>query len=211
QLALTSKYKSEFLSNMSHELRTPLNSMLILSQQLSEDPKNLTEKQIEYAKTIHVSGGDLLTLINDILDLSKVESGTLALEMEDLPFVEMQEHLERVFRHMAEGKGLKFSVEFDSSKLDSIHTDGKRLEQILRNLLSNAFKFTEKGQITLKVETANSGWTLDHPVLSQAESVIAFTVTDTGIGIRNDKQKIIFEAFQQADSGTSRKYGGTGL
>ena len=211
QLTLTSKYKSEFLSNMSHELRTPLNSMLILAQQLAEDPKNLTTKQVEYAKTIHASGGDLLTLINDILDLSKVESGTLALELEDLTFVEMQQHLERVFRHLAESKGLKFNFDIDSSKLDRIHTDGNRLEQILRNLLSNAFKFTETGQVTLKVETTTSGWPLDHPVLSKAPAVVAFTVTDTGIGIASDKQRIIFEAFQQADSGTSRKYGGTGL
>src|SRR5665213_1199796 len=211
QLTLTSKYKSAFLSNMSHELRTPLNSMLILSQLLSEDPKNLPAKQIEYAKTIHASGGDLLTLINDILDLARVESGTLILEMEDLPFTELQLHLERVFRPLAKGKGLKFSIEFDSKKLDRIHTDGNRLEQILRNLLSNAFKFTEKGEVTLKIETAAGGWNPDHPVLSKAGSVIAFTVTDTGIGISGDKQKIIFDAFQQADSSTSRKYGGTGL
>ena len=211
QLALTSKYKSEFLSNMSHELRTPLNSMLILSQQLAEDSKNLSDKQIEYARTIHASGGDLLTLINDILDLSKVESGTLALEMEDLSFTDLQQNLERVFRHMAEGKGLRFAVEIDSAGLERIHTDSKRLEQILRNLLSNAFKFTERGQVILKVETVSSGWTLDHAALSQARSVVAFSVSDTGIGIPSEKQKIIFEAFQQADSGTSRKYGGTGL
>src|SRR5581483_6423257 len=144
QLALTSKYKSEFLSNMSHELRTPLNSMLILSQQLAEDSKNLTEKQIEYAKTIHASGGDLLALINDILDLSKVESGTMTLEIDDVPFTETRQHLERVFRHLAEGKGLSFSIEFDPGTPEQIHTDGKRLEQVLRNLLSNAFKFTER-------------------------------------------------------------------
>jgi signal transduction histidine kinase/CheY-like chemotaxis protein/HAMP domain-containing protein len=211
QLALTSKYKSEFLSNMSHELRTPLNSMLILSQQLAEDSKNLTAKQIEYARTIHASGGDLLTLINDILDLSKVESGTLALEMEDLSFNEIKHNLDRVFRHLAEGKGLKFDIELDSGGLERIHTDSKRLEQILRNLLSNAFKFTVKGGVSLKVQTVTSGWTVDHPVLSRAKSVAAFTVSDSGIGIPSDKQKIIFEAFQQADSGTSRKYGGTGL
>jgi signal transduction histidine kinase/DNA-binding response OmpR family regulator len=211
QLALTSKYKSEFLSNMSHELRTPLNSMLILSQQLAEDPKNLTDKQVEYAKTIHASGGDLLTLINDILDLAKVESGTLALEMEDLPLEELRRHLERVFLPLAEGKGVSFSIDYDAGKLDRIHTDGQRLEQILRNLISNAFKFTEKGRVSLKIETVQGGWSPDHAVLSKAESVIAFTVVDTGIGIPVDKQKIIFEAFQQADSGTSRKYGGTGL
>ncbi len=211
QLALTSKYKSEFLSNMSHELRTPLNSMLILSQQLAEDSVNLTGKQIEYAKTIHASGGDLLALINDILDLSKVESGTLALDLADLPFSDIRDHLERIFRHLAESKNLNFFIEFEPGTPEQIHTDGKRLEQVLRNLLSNAFKFTERGQVSLHVGPANSGWTLDHPVLSQAESVIAFTVSDSGIGIPRDKQKIIFEAFQQAESGTSRKYGGTGL
>jgi HAMP domain-containing protein/signal transduction histidine kinase/DNA-binding response OmpR family regulator len=211
QLALTSKYKSEFLSNMSHELRTPLNSMLILSQQLAEDSKNLTEKQIEYARTIHTSGGDLLALINDILDLSKVESGTMTLEVDDVPFTETQRHLERVFRHLADSKGLRFGVEFEPNTPAQIHTDGKRVEQVLRNLLSNAFKFTEKGQVSLRVAPAASGWTPDHPVLSQADAVIAFTVSDTGIGIPREKQKIIFEAFQQAESGTSRKYGGTGL
>jgi signal transduction histidine kinase/CheY-like chemotaxis protein/HAMP domain-containing protein len=211
QLALTGKYKSEFLSNMSHELRTPLNSMLILSQQLAEDPKNLTAKQVQYAQTIHSSGGDLLLLINDILDLSKVESGTLVLEMEDLPFSAIKEHLERLFRHLAERKGLKFNFQVDAGGQDHVHTDGKRLEQILRNLLSNAFKFTEKGQVTFKVEAVSGGWNPEHPVLSKAASVLAFTVTDSGIGIPADKQRIIFEAFQQADSGTSRKYGGTGL
>src|SRR5581483_8082456 len=211
QLALTSKYKSEFLSNMSHELRTPLNSMLILSQQLAEEPANLTEKQVEFAKTIHASGGDLLALINDILDLSKVESGTMSLEVNDLPFTDMRQHLDRVFRHLAEGKGLNFNVVIDPNTPEEIYTDGKRLEQILRNLLSNAFKFTEKGQVSLRVMPANSGWTLDHPVLSKADEVIAFMVSDSGIGIPRDKQKIIFEAFQQAESGTSRKYGGTGL
>jgi len=211
QLALTSKYKSEFLSNMSHELRTPLNSMLILSQQLAENPQNLTDKQVEYAKTIHASGGDLLALINDILDLSKVESGTLALEMENLAFSDLQLHLERVFRHLAERKGLEFTIEVDPNGVDHIHTDGKRLEQILRNLLSNAFKFTEKGRVKLKVESVLRGWTPDHSALNQAQCVFAFTVSDTGIGIPDDKQRIIFEAFQQGDSGTSRKFGGTGL
>ncbi|MGH7740182.1 MAG: response regulator, partial [bacterium] len=211
QLALTSKYKSEFLSNMSHELRTPLNSMLILSQQLAEDSANLTEKQIEYAKTIHVSGGDLLALINDILDLSKVESGTMTLELKDMPFSDMRNHLDRVFRHVAEGKNLNFTIEVEANTPAEIYTDGKRLEQILRNLLSNAFKFTDRGQVSLKVSPANSGWTLDHPILSHADVVIAFTVSDSGIGIPREKQKIIFEAFQQAESGTSRKYGGTGL
>jgi signal transduction histidine kinase/DNA-binding response OmpR family regulator len=211
QLALTSKYKSEFLSNMSHELRTPLNSMLILSQQLAEDSAHLTDKQIEYAKTIHASGGDLLALINDILDLSKVESGTMTLDLNNMAFTEMRQHLDRVFRHVAESKDLHFAIEVDPTTPEEIYTDSKRLEQILRNLLSNAFKFTEKGYVSVRVAPANSGWSADHPVLSQAESVIAFTVSDTGIGIPREKQKIIFEAFQQAESGTSRKYGGTGL
>ncbi len=211
QLALTSKYKSEFLSNMSHELRTPLNSMLILSQQLAEDSKSLTPKQVEYARTIHASGGDLLLLINDILDLAKVESGTMTLDVDNVPFSEMREHMERLFRHVAEGKNLGFNVEVDSKLGEEIHTDSKRLEQVLRNLLSNAFKFTEKGQVFLKISPAKSGWSADHPILSKTDEVVAFSVTDTGIGIPEDKQKIIFEAFQQAESGTSRKYGGTGL
>ena len=211
QLALTSKYKTEFLSNMSHELRTPLNSMLILSQQLAEDSKSLTPKQVEYARTIHASGGDLLLLINDILDLAKVESGTLSLDMIDLPFSEIRERLERLFRHVAEGRGLQFTFEFDPKLGNNIHTDAKRLEQVLRNLLANAFKFTQKGQVKLKVAPATDGWSQDHPVLSKAKEVIAFSVVDTGIGIPENKQKIIFEAFQQAESGTSRKYGGTGL
>src|SRR5581483_879454 len=152
-----------------------------------------------------------LALINDILDLSKVESGTMTLELNNMPFTEMRHHLDRVFRHVAEGKNLNFEIEIEPNLPEEIYTDGKRLEQVLRNLLSNAFKFTERGQVSLKVGPANSGWTLDHPVLSQADSVIAFTVSDSGIGIPREKQKIIFEAFQQAESGTSRKYGGTGL
>ncbi|HTB23585.1 MAG TPA: response regulator [bacterium] len=211
QLALTSKYKSVFLSNMSHELRTPLNSMLILSQQLAEDPENLSKKQVEYAETIHASGGDLLALINDILDLSKVESGTLELDMEDLSLAVVHQHLERTFGHLARNKDLEFSIDYDPSKLDRIHTDGKRLEQILRNLLSNAFKFTESGQVVLTVRSVTKGWSPDHAALNAAKSVVAFTVTDSGIGIPPEKQRIIFEAFQQADGGTSRKYGGTGL
>ncbi len=211
QLALTSKYKTEFLSNMSHELRTPLNSMLILSHQLAEDSKGLTPKQVEYARTIHASGGDLLLLINDILDLAKVESGTMTLDVVSVLFTEMRDRLDRLLRHVAEGRGLKFSIELDPKLGNEIHTDSKRLEQILRNLLANAFKFTQKGQVHLKVAPASSGWSIDHPVLSKAKEVIAFSVIDTGIGIPVNKQKIIFEAFQQAESGTSRKYGGTGL
>jgi signal transduction histidine kinase/HAMP domain-containing protein/ActR/RegA family two-component response regulator len=211
QLALSSKYKTEFLSNMSHELRTPLNSMLILSEQLAEDSKNLTPKQVEYARTIHASGGDLLLLINDILDLAKVESGTMTLDEVDMPFSEMSEHMDRLFHHVAEGRGLLFNIELDPLLGSVIHTDSKRLEQIVRNLLGNAFKFTRKGQVRLRVAPAKGGWSPDHPILSKAGEVIAFSIIDTGIGIPADKQKIIFEAFQQAESGTSRKYGGTGL
>ena len=210
QLARTSRFKSEFLSKMSHELRTPLNSMLILSQRLLEDAQSLTPKQLEYCKTIHTSGGDLLVLINDILDLSKVESGTLSLDLEQLPFSALREPLERVFRHFASNKGLDFNIDLAPDLPGSLYTDAKRLEQILRNLLSNAFKFTDKGRVALKVERIQ----LDlkqHPVLGTAQEAIVFSVSDTGIGIAADKQKIIFEAFQQAESGTSRKYGGTGL
>jgi signal transduction histidine kinase/HAMP domain-containing protein len=210
QLARTSRFKSEFLSKMSHELRTPLNSMLILSQRLSQDSQSLTPKQLEYCRTIHTSGGDLLVLINDILDLSKVESGALSVDLAPLPFSAMREPLERIFRHVASNKGLDFNIELDRDLPESLYTDGKRLEQILRNLLSNAFKFTDKGRVTLKVERIHVD-VKQHPVLGAAQEAIAFSVTDTGIGIAADKQKIIFEAFQQAESGTSRKYGGTGL
>jgi len=211
QLARTSRFKSEFLSKMSHELRTPLNSMLILSQRLLEDAKSLTPKQLEYCKTIHTSGGDLLVLINDILDLSKVESGALSLDLAHMPFSGMREPLERIFGHVASSKGLDFSIDLAPDLPQSLYTDGKRLEQILRNLLSNAFKFTEKGRVAVKVERVRSDWKLQHPVLGEAQEAIVFAVSDTGIGIAADKQKIIFEAFQQAESGTSRKYGGTGL
>ncbi|MGH7443029.1 MAG: ATP-binding protein, partial [bacterium] len=211
QLARTSRFKSEFLSKMSHELRTPLNSMLILSQRLLEDSHSLTPKQLEYCKTIHTSGGDLLVLINDILDLSKVESGALSLDLAQLPFSTMGEPLERIFRHVAGGKGLDFSINLAPDLPPSLYTDGKRLEQILRNLLSNAFKFTEKGRVTLTVERIRVDLKLSQSVPGAVDEAIAFLVEDSGIGIASDKQKIIFEAFQQAESGTSRKYGGTGL
>jgi HAMP domain-containing protein/CheY-like chemotaxis protein/signal transduction histidine kinase len=212
ELALTSRYKSEFLANMSHELRTPLNSILILGQQLSENAdNNLTPRQVEFAKTIHGAGTDLLNLISDILDLSKIESGTVTVEAEDLLFTHLRETIERNFRHEAEARALSFVTDFDSSLGRHIATDSKRLLQILKNLLSNAFKFTAHGSVRLHVGTATSGWSADHPTLRQAASVVEFSVTDTGIGIAPEKQKIIFEAFQQADAGTARKYGGTGL
>jgi HAMP domain-containing protein/CheY-like chemotaxis protein/GAF domain-containing protein len=212
QLALTSKYKSEFLANMSHELRTPLNSLLILSKMLSENVEgNLTPKQVGFSTTIHASGTDLLALINDILDLSKIESGTIAVEPGEVRLADLRDYVEQNFRHVAQQKGLDFSVELQPGVPISVVTDAKRLQQILKNLLSNAFKFTEHGHVTMEVKLASYGWSRGHEILNQADAVIAFSVTDTGIGIPEEKQRIIFEAFQQADGTTSRRYGGTGL
>jgi HAMP domain-containing protein/CheY-like chemotaxis protein/signal transduction histidine kinase len=212
ELALTSKYKSEFLANMSHELRTPLNSILILGQQLADNPDgNLTSKQTEFARTIHGAGTDLLNLISDILDLSKIESGTVTVDAEEIFFTNLLDAVGRPFRHEADTRQLSFKVDLDPSLGRSLITDSKRLQQVLKNLLSNAFKFTDRGGVQLKVSAAPVGWTSTHPILSQAQTVVAFEVADTGIGIPAEKQKIIFEAFQQADASTSRKYGGTGL
>jgi CheY-like chemotaxis protein/signal transduction histidine kinase len=212
ELALTSKYKSEFLANMSHELRTPLNSILILGQQLGDNAGgNLTTKQIEFAKNIHSAGTDLLTLINDILDLSKIESGTVTVEPEDITFTSLRDTVDRMFHHIAENKALAFNVGIDNLLPRSFVSDAKRLQQILKNLLSNAFKFTSQGHVSMDIRLMTSGWSTDHPTLSTAGTAVAFMVNDTGIGIAPEKQKLIFEAFQQADAGTSRKYGGTGL
>jgi len=212
ELALTSKYKSEFLANMSHELRTPLNSILILGQQLTDNPEgNLTSKQVEFARTIHSAGSDLLNLISDILDLSKIESGTVTVEAEEIYFSNIVATIARPFRHEAEARQLLFETAVDPSLGASFSTDAKRLQQVLKNLLSNAFKFTSQGGVKLSVSAVVGGWTPDHPVLSKSPVVVAFEVSDTGIGIPLDKQKIIFEAFQQADASTSRKFGGTGL
>ena len=197
---------------MSHELRTPLNSILILGQQLSQNSEgNLTDRQVEYARTIHSAGTDLLNLITDILDLSKIESGTVTVEYEELGFTTLRETIERSFRHEAETRRLAFTLDFDARLARSMTTDSKRLLQILKNLLSNAFKFTERGGVRLHVAPATGGWSIDHPTLNQSGTVIEFSVSDTGIGIPPEKQRIIFEAFQQADAGTARKYGGTGL
>ncbi|HWG44863.1 MAG TPA: HAMP domain-containing protein, partial [Gemmataceae bacterium] len=212
QLALTSKYKSEFLANMSHELRTPLNSLLILSDQLCKNPEgNLSSRQREFAKTIHSSGNDLLMLINDILDLSKIESGTVVVDVSELRLDELHSYVQRTFNHVAEAKNVEFFIRMAPDLPRSIFTDAKRLQQVIKNLLSNAFKFTHHGQVTLNVATVQSGWNSDNNDLNRVPTVLAFSVSDTGIGIPSDKQQIIFEAFQQADGSTSRKYGGTGL
>jgi signal transduction histidine kinase/CheY-like chemotaxis protein/HAMP domain-containing protein len=212
QLALTSKYKSEFLANMSHELRTPLNSLLILSEMLSDNNQgNLTPKQQEFASTIYASGVDLLSLINDILDMAKIESGTMAVDVGDVSVQGLADYVERTFAAVAASKGIALKVTLGESLPSTLATDGKRLQQVIRNLLSNALKFTESGEVELRIGAATEGWDLDHPMLKRAEKVIAFAVHDTGIGIDNDKLKIIFEPFQQADTGASRKFGGTGL
>jgi HAMP domain-containing protein/signal transduction histidine kinase/CheY-like chemotaxis protein len=213
QLEITSKYKSEFLANMSHELRTPLNNLLILARMLSENSdKNLTPKQVKFAETIHTSGTDLLALINDILDLSKIESGKMDVEVGGVRFTELEDYCLKTFRHVADGKGLEFAIDLGPALAPEVmQTDAKRLQQVLKNLLSNALKFTEHGSVRLTLDRATGGWSPGHPILSRVKSVIAFSVSDTGIGIPVDKQRIIFEAFQQADGTTSRKYGGTGL
>ncbi|MFT3826644.1 MAG: response regulator [Chitinophagaceae bacterium] len=212
QLTLTSKYKSEFLANMSHELRTPLNSLLILAQQLYENVEgNLTEKQIRYAKTIHSCGDDLIQLINDILDLSKIESGFISTNISTVRFAEIAAFTETTFKPISEAKHLRFTIEMDHNLPDVLDTDVQRLNQILKNLLSNSFKFTERGEVKLKVYKANKNWKSGNANLDNAKNVVGFAISDTGIGIPQEKQNIIFEAFQQAEGSTSRKYGGTGL
>jgi len=197
---------------MSHELRTPLNSLLILADQLSSNPQgNLTPKQVEFARTIHGSGRDLLKLINDILDLSKIESGTVTVDVGEVRFEEMRQSMERTFRHVADGKGLSFIIEIERDLPAAVQTDAQRLDQVLKNLLSNAFKFTERGYVNLRVFRAREGWNTDRVMLNRAPSVLAFAVSDSGLGIHPDKQSTIFEAFHQADGSTSRRYGGTGL
>ncbi len=212
QLAITSKYKSEFLANMSHEIRTPLNSLLLLATLISENSeKNLTPKQVEFAKIIYSSGTDLLELINDILDLSKIESGTINIEVSDLVFGDLRDYIEWTFRPVAQNKGIDFGMELNPLLPRAVRTDVRRVQQILRNLLSNAFKFTDQGKVTLSIDTVTAGWSPDSPLLNKAKTVFAFSVIDTGIGIPQETQKVIFEAFQQGDGTTSRKYGGTGL
>jgi PAS domain S-box-containing protein len=195
-----SEAKSQFLANMSHELRTPLNSLLILARLLADNAGgNLTAKQVQFAQTIYDSGMDLLSLINDLLDLAKIESGAVtALNVAPARLEDLREDLERSFAQLAQDKGLEFRVSFDAALPAVIRTDMPRLKQVLKNLLANAFKFTRQGSVSLQVAPAEPGR-------------IAFAVTDTGIGIPPDKQQIIFDAFQQADGTTARQYGGTGL
>jgi signal transduction histidine kinase/CheY-like chemotaxis protein/HAMP domain-containing protein len=212
QLAVSSKYKSEFFSNMSHELRTPLNSLLILAGELEDNSQeNLTESQVQYASTIRSSGNDLLMLLNDILDLAKVESGTVTLAIGELPLIELEGAIQREFRPVADQQGLSFSVELSNELPASITSDASRLRQVLKNLLSNAFKFTEQGEVSMRVGVVAGGWHPANDTLNRAGTVIAFSVGDTGIGITPDTQKLIFEAFAQADGTAAREYGGTGL
>jgi signal transduction histidine kinase/CheY-like chemotaxis protein/HAMP domain-containing protein len=212
QLAVSSAYKSEFFANMSHELRTPLNSLLILAGELKENAtQNLTEAQVQYASIIHSSGTDLLRLLNDVLDLAKVESGTVTLELSELPLVELHEALEMEFRHVAEHQGVSFEVEMDPGTPPMIATDPGRLRQVLKNLLANAFKFTERGTVTLRMGQPTDGWRPADDRLGDAGPLIAFSISDTGIGIAPDVQQLIFEAFVQTDGTSARQYGGTGL
>jgi HAMP domain-containing protein/signal transduction histidine kinase/ActR/RegA family two-component response regulator len=212
QLSLISKYKSEFLANMSHELRTPLNSLLILSQSLAENrDRNLRPEQVKFATTINSAGQDLLALINEILDLSKVEAGKMPVDPKAVKVSQIKDYLDLTFKPVAEHKGLEFKIESGEGVPDGLFTDENRLQQILKNLLSNAFKFTETGVVSLRVGLADRSRRFDMDTLKQAKHIIAFSVKDTGIGIPKEKQKLIFEAFQQADGTTSRKYGGTGL
>ena len=211
QLALSSRYKSEFLANMSHELRTPLNSLLILAKLLADNPAgNLDQKQIEFARTIYTAGADLLQLINDILDLSKIEAGKMDIHPAELDLDHVKEYAERTFRPLANEKGLEYEIVVGEGVPATIVTDEQRLLQVVRNLLSNAFKFTERGRVELRVEVPER-MAFAGPALAEAERVVAFSVVDTGIGIAPESLKLVFEAFQQADGSTARRFGGTGL
>jgi PAS domain S-box-containing protein len=212
QLALALKYKSEFLANMSHELRTPLNSLLILAGLLQENPdRNLTATQVQYASVIQASGTDLQRLLNDILDLAMLDSGTVTLEVSQQALVEIRDALQREFGPVAEERRLSFAVELADGLPAHIATDPARLHQVLRNLLENAFKFTAHGDVSVHVGRAHHGWSATNDTLTRAEAVIAFSITDTGIGISAEVQQRIFEPFIQGDGTTARTYGGTGL
>ena len=210
-LTLASHYKSQFLASMSHELRTPLNSLLILARLLVDDPeKNLKPKQLEYVQTIHAAGTDLLTLINDILDLAKIESGTVVLDMEPSRLSDLIDYVERTFRQVADDRRLKFEIRKDNAVPARMRTDQKRLQQILKNLLSNAMKFTERGRVSLHIRLAKVGWSQDRAALSNAPGVVAFEIEDTGIGIPEAQRSAIFEAFKAGAAGGAH-YGGAGL
>jgi CheY-like chemotaxis protein len=211
QLAEASKYKSEFMANMSHELRTPLNSLLILSKMLADNTEgNLTENQVEDAKIIHEGGQDLLELINDIMDLSKVEAGMLEIHDEDLSLSDIARNMQSLFGPLAENKGLEFVIEQDERLPRHLKSDGQRIQQVLKNFLSNAFKFTDAGEVSLSIRPSTETTIFTRPDLSSGNT-IALSVRDSGIGIAEDKLQDIFEAFRQEDGSTSRKYGGTGL
>jgi len=212
QLALSSKYKSEFLANMSHELRTPLNSLLILARLLADNTDgSLSDRHVEFAGSIYDAGNDLLNLISDILDLSKVEAGKMDIAIAPVRVQSLCDDLEQVFQPIADQQVLDLEVTADVGAPESLTTDEHRVQQILKNLLSNAFKFTERGRVTLRVGRAPAGARFTNPQLSAAADVAVFSVSDTGIGIKPDQLMVIFEAFQQADGTTSRRYGGTGL
>jgi len=212
QLAVSSKYKTEFIANMSHELRTPLNSLLMLAEQLKDNPDgNMTETQVKYATVILSSGRDLLALLNDILDLAKVESGTISVEMVEMSMDQLRGTLLSEFEHVAERKGLHYSINLGADGPATIVTDPQRLRQILKNLLANAFKFTEQGEVVVDVSLAEGGWSTTAGSLDCSPSVLALSVRDTGVGIETEQQQRIFEAFAQGDGTTSRRFGGTGL
>jgi signal transduction histidine kinase/ActR/RegA family two-component response regulator len=212
ELSVSSRYKSEFIANMSHELRTPLNSLLVLAEQLEDNPDgNLTDRQVEYASVIRSSGGDLLKLLNEILDLAKVESNTVNLEVSEIALTELRESLVQAFAPVAESQNLAFSVELDRRLPATIATDPHRLRQVLKNLVSNAFKFTATGAVEVRLDLSRGGWSPDSARLVGADTVIAISVRDTGIGIKKELQTTMFEAFAQADGTTARQYGGTGL
>ncbi|MFK7997910.1 MAG: response regulator, partial [Granulosicoccus sp.] len=203
---------SEFLANMSHELRTPLNSLMVLSDGLRKNiDKNFTDKQIEKMSTIHDSGIELLELINEILDLAKIEAGKMSIQIGDIFLQRVQNWAIRGFQQMAENKGIAFNTSLDTQLPKTIQTDEKRVQQVIKNFLSNAIKFTEQGHVNFSIYQAQTGWSEHITTLNEATTVVAFSVEDSGIGIPADKHLVIFEAFQQADGGTSRKYGGTGL
>ncbi|MHB1988187.1 MAG: hybrid sensor histidine kinase/response regulator [Acidimicrobiales bacterium] len=211
QLAVSSRYKSEFLANMSHELRTPLNALLIMAKLLSENPDgNLTDKQVDFSRTIHGAGSDLLDLINDILDLSKVEAGKMDVVPAPVRLGDVAERVRQGFAPLAGQKGLSLEIAVDPDFGDIV-TDEQRLHQVLKNLMSNAVKFTEEGTVSLSIGPAPAGIRYANPTLAVANGVVAFSVSDTGVGIAPDKLRLVFEAFQQADGTTSRRYGGTGL